>query len=56
MVNDPYLRTRVEISFNGGWFVWTAPNGVREYGDPARVTDVVDRVIRQYAGIYFESR
>jgi hypothetical protein len=56
VVNDPYLRQRVEVTFNGRWFVWTAPSGEHAFGDPARVTDTVDRLIAQYAGIYFEAR
>lgn len=56
VVNDPYLRQKVEISWGRQSYYWTAPSGETCSGDPGHVADVVDRIIRQYAGIYMEDR
>ncbi|MDA2808005.1 hypothetical protein [Nocardiopsis suaedae] len=51
VVNDPYLRDRVVVAWNGRWWFWEGPAGNREYRDEPR--DVVDSVIEQFAGIYY---
>ncbi|WP_344012673.1 hypothetical protein [Nocardiopsis exhalans] len=56
IVNDPYLRQKVEISWSGRGYRWTSPGGDLCSGDPGHVADVVHQIIRQYAGIYLEDR
>ena len=62
VVNDPYLRDRVDITFTRQGYVWEAPNGSLCFGgltqsgrlDPGNTSKVVDDIIRQWAGIYLE--
>lgn len=56
VVNDPYLRQRVDVTCNERWFCWWSPAGERRFGDRHNPADVVDQIIRQYAGIYMEDR
>jgi hypothetical protein len=56
IVNDPYLRQKVEVSWTGQGYCWTAPTGEPCFGEPGHVADVVHRIIRQYAGIYLDDR
>jgi len=54
VVNDPYLRRPVEVTTDERWFWWWSPAGERKFGDPEHLADVVDDIIRQYAGIYMQ--
>ena len=61
VVNDPYLRDRVDVTFTRQGYCWEAPNGSLCFGgltqsgrlDPGRVAETVDDIIRQWAGIYW---
>jgi hypothetical protein len=56
IVNDPYLRQKVEVRWTSQGYCWTSPSGDPCSGGPGHVADVVDQIIRQYAGIYLEDR
>ena len=55
-VNDPYLREPVDITWTERGYYWMSPGQEPCFGDPGRMAEVVDTVIRQYAGIYMEER
>lgn len=52
--NDPYLRDRVDVTFTRQGYVWEAPNGSLCFGDPGNTSKVVDDIVTQWAGIYWE--
>lgn len=56
VVNDPYLRQRVDVTCNERWFCWWSPVGERTFVDRHRTADAVDQIVEQYAGIYMEDR
>jgi D-alanyl-D-alanine dipeptidase len=56
VVNDPYLRQRVDVTCNERWFCWRSPAGELEFADRHSPGEAVDQIIRQYAGIYMEER
>ena len=56
IVNDPYLRQRVEVPCNARWFCWWSPAGERKFVDRHRAAETVDQIVEQYAGIYMEDR
>ncbi|GAA1071871.1 hypothetical protein GCM10009603_10940 [Nocardiopsis exhalans] len=56
VVNDPYLRQRVDVTCNEAWFCWPSPAGEPKFVDRHSPGDAVDQIIRQYAGIYMEDR
>lgn len=56
VVNDPYLRQRVDVICNERWFCWWSPAGKRKFVDRHRAGDAVDQIVEQYAGIYMEDR
>ncbi|WP_017586738.1 hypothetical protein [Nocardiopsis ganjiahuensis] len=56
IVNDPYLRQRVDVFCNERWFCWWSPAGEREFVDRHRAAEAVDQIIGQYAGICMKDR
>lgn len=56
VVNDPYLRQRVDVTCNERWFCWWSPAGERRFVDRHRTAETVDQIVEQYAGLYMEDR
>lgn len=56
VVNDPYLRERVDVTCNERWFCWWSPVGERRFAERDRPADAVDQIVQQYAGIYLQDR
>lgn len=52
VVNDPYLRQRVEVTAYGHWYRWTGPDGTPQHSDIHAPGPTVDRIIDQYAGLH----
>lgn len=52
--NDPYLRDRVDVTLTRQGYVWESPTGSLCYGSPGSTSQVVDDVVTQWAGIYWE--